>query len=96
MKATIIRFVNSMIMGTDFDGFTLLRSDLTCQHFSEKYEEAVKLVEYEVAVLTSSDGYTVHKAGSSTGSDKLIRPSASVDVNDDTYMQSASAKVVRS
>lgn len=31
VKAAVMQFVNCMIMGSDFDGFTLLRSDLTSQ-----------------------------------------------------------------
>eukprot|EP01034_Spumella_vulgaris_P021864 gene21864-27939_t len=56
VKAAIMQFVNSMIMGADFDGFTLLRSDLTSQLFIEKYEDAVRLLDSELTLLEEA-GY---------------------------------------
>jgi len=60
VKASVVTFVNSMVMGVaDINTRMLLRNDLNCQLFGEHYDEAVRLVDAELQQIKEvSEGET--------------------------------------
>ncbi len=63
VKAAVLQLVNSLTCGADSDQFTLLRADLTSQLFAEKYEQALRAIEEELALLVAGGEFCMFQCG---------------------------------
>lgn len=91
VKTAIMRFINRMTMGADFEGFTSLRGDLTAQLFIETLNDVVLAVDTELHKLEDL-GFITHNDQSAVANAAAIFNQSSQTVGESKSQRESFAK----